>query len=423
MVETSRTVQKCTPSFDAVVRAARPCHSRLAQEGGARGYRLTLDKSSKPNTPARAGRGLRLTVVGQTHRWRSSLGSYTLTSKQPLRLVASARGPGVGPGRLPEGAGSPRRRRGRRRCAQRRRGGDGSPHTLLGGLCAESPREGSGRGTGWLARGGSPRGLNLPRAGRAGRGGARERGGAGLVRPGQGRGEGCSAARPGTLPPPYLSPAPPDRRLRGRGLLEDNGRPLSPSQSPLPPGCGFSQSQSLPGVGFGGLLGTKKSGWGCSLQRGGSPPPRSVAARTVREDNRTPPAPRTLVLTLVSPPLPALPSPSSSAGVRRRGRGPAVNKGHLTASPQLGHSSPGDPLSCCSSREGREGEGRVLSTCCSLPPRRKLSSKPGARIIGRAGETRGWRLGPRGTRRNADAAGNNRRVGMWPCQHLELPGL
>lgn len=71
--------------------------------------------------------------------------------------------------------------------------------------------------------------------------------------------------------------------------------------------------------------------------------PRSVAARTVREDNRTPPAPGTLVLTLVSPPLPVLPSPSSRAGVRRRGRGPAVKKGHLTASPQLGHSSPGGP--------------------------------------------------------------------------------
>lgn len=169
----------------------------------------------------------------------------------------------------------------------------------------------------------------------AGRGPGAGRGGAGEARARAGR---RVLGRRGTLPPPYLSPAPPDGRLRGRGLLEDNGRPLSPSQSPLTPGCGFSQSQSLPRVGGGISWAQRKVAGVLSSKRGA---PRSVAARTVREDNRTPPAPGTLVLTLVSPPLPVLPSPSSRAGVRRRGRGPAVKKGHLTASPQLGHSSPG----------------------------------------------------------------------------------
>lgn len=123
--------------------------------------------------------------------------------------------------------------------------------------------------------------------------------------------------------------------------------------------------------------GTKEGGRILASKRG----PGGAAALEVREDNGTPPAP--LVLTLESPPPPVLPSPACSAGLRRGGRGPAGNKGHLTSSLPRGPQLPRDPLAAVARR--REGEGRVLSTCHSLP--RKLSPKPGARI---------WRAGDAG---------------------------
>lgn len=110
-----------------------------------------LDKSSKPNTST-SWKGLRLTAVGQTHRWREA--AWALHTHQ--QAVAQARRFCPGAGRRP---GSPPG--GRRQSlppppppvraeTEGRRGGDGSPHNLLRGLCAECLREGSGRGTGLL---------------------------------------------------------------------------------------------------------------------------------------------------------------------------------------------------------------------------------------------------------------------------------
>lgn len=210
--------------------------------------------------------------MGQTHRWRGSLG-YTLTHRRSPRLT-SARGPGVGQGRLPRAqavlVGASRSGGGRgRRFTARSASGD----------CARSLPGGSGPGTGLSVCGPllcCQRPLEVPatlsarrpdarsqpaEGGARGRGGARS--GAGPAR--AGRGEGCW--QPGTLPPLYLSPVPHDRR-RGRELLEDNGSPLSP-----PPGCGFSQEAKPPRA----LSGTKKSGGVFSSKRW----PRSDAARAV----------------------------------------------------------------------------------------------------------------------------------------------
>lgn len=160
---------------------------------------------------------------------------------------------------------------------------------------------------------------------------------------------------------------------------------------PPPPGCGFSQ-EAKP---LRALSGTKKSGGVLSSKKwpGATLPVR--CGRTIGlRPHPGPSCPH--VLTLVSPPLPVLPSPSSSAGLRRRGRGPAVKKGHLIASA----AAPPGPPSSCSSREGRGGSRAVnvllapLASCRQNPER-------GSGAQG----TRGWRLRSCGTRRNADAAG------------------
>lgn len=176
--------------------------------------------------------------VGQTHRWRGSLG-YTLTHRRSPRLT-SARGPGVGQGRL-------RRAQAVLVGASRSGGGRGRRFTARSapGDCARSLPGGSGPGTGLSVCGPllcCQRPLEVPatlsarrpdarsqpaEGGARGRGGARS--GAGPAR--AGRGEGCW--QPGTLPPLYLSPVPHDRR-RGRGLLEDNGSPLSPPSPTFP---------------------------------------------------------------------------------------------------------------------------------------------------------------------------------------------
>lgn len=161
------------------------------------------------------------------------------------------------------------------------------------------------------ARGCRTPGLNLPRAGR-GAGRSPARGGAGCEAR-AGRAEGCR--RTWTFPPLYLSPTsppPPDPQdwRRACGLSEDKGHPLSPP-SPTSPRL-WLLSEAKPA---GAPSGTKKSGGALPLKRGA----RHVAAvHTVRENNGTPPAPGTLVLTLVSPPLPVLPNPPSSAGLSQR---------------------------------------------------------------------------------------------------------
>lgn len=263
-------------------------------------------------------------------------------NQQSPRFLASARGPGVGPGRLRRAhkilAGALRTRgaatvhrpicSGTVRSVSREVGAAELGCQRASRCCAPS---GSWKRPRRCARGCRTRGLNLPRAGR----------GAG---PGAGRGCEARAGRgegglTRTFPPLYLSPTSPppldpqDWR-RGCRLLEDNGHPLSPP-SPTSPRL-WLLSEAKPA---GAPSGTKKSGGVLTVKRG----PRSVAVRTVRENNGTPPAPGTLVLTLVSPPLPVLPNPPSSAGLRSGGRGPAGKKGHPTRSPQRGRSSLGTP--------------------------------------------------------------------------------
>lgn len=152
--------------------------------------------------------------------------------------------------------------------------------------------------------------------------------------------------------------------------MEDKGHPRSPP-NPTSPGWWLLSEVKPAGA---PPSSTKKSGGVLPLKRG----PRSVAARTVRENNGTPPALGTLVLTLVSPPLPVLPNPPSRAGLRSERKGTCGGeKGHLTGSPQL----PGDPWQLWLSG----GKRRVA--CCQRAARSpcKLSPKPGARIR-RAGD-------------------------------------
>lgn len=238
------------------------------------------------------------------------------------------------------------------------------------------------------ARGCRTRGLNLPRAGRgAGPGAGRG------CEARAGRGEGCGRSR--TFPPLYLSPtSPPPLDLlewrRGCRLLEDNGHPRSPP-SPTSPGL-WLLSEAKPA---GAPSGTKRSGGVLSVKRG----PRSVAVRTVRENNGTPPAPGTLVLTLVFPPLPVLPNPPSSAGLRRGGRGPAGKKGHRPGR----RSATAAPWGLPGSRSSREGRGG--SRAVSVQPAPLASCRQNPERGSDARETRGRRLRACGTQRNADAAG------------------
>lgn len=255
-------------------------------------------------------------------------------NQQSPRLLASARGAGRRPRSPPEGAHSPRW------CAHHQGGGDGSPQNQLRG-CARRLPGGSGCGTGLLASVPllcSQRRLEAPATlcaplpdarpqpveGGA-RGGARR--GAGRGREARaGRGEGCGQTQ--AFPPLYLSPTtppPPDPQDWRRGCvraLRGQRTPTVTSQSHLSPVVASCQRPSRLGL----PSSTKKSGGVLPLKRG----PRSVAARTVRENNGTPPAPGTLAHTLVSPPLPVLPNPPSRAGLRSGRKGTCWGERRVT---------------------------------------------------------------------------------------------
>lgn len=271
----------------------------------ALGYPRT--QSSEPSTST-SWRELRLRV-GQTHRWRGSLG-YTLTHSPAVAEAHFCPGAGRRPGSPPEGAGSPGR------CEQipRGGGGDGSLHDLLRGLRAESPgRQRPRNGVVGVrpaavlpAAVGSARDTERAAARRAvstcrGRGGARgagrgpERGGAGEG--GAGRRVLAAGDPPSAVPVP--GPARQEARPRALGGQWD---PTVTSQSHFPRDVASLQRQSR----LRALSGTKKSGGVPSSKRW----PRSDAARAVREDNRTPPAPGTLVSPRAHPRVPASPCPT-----------------------------------------------------------------------------------------------------------------